>query len=155
MVLCTNGVAINFWHLVSVEKLFPNMERLCEWFIWYSVVQSPIKEVYRVVENRALACEVWYIFQYFCNKCLTNASSAWLGVCSAIKASTIHTEVKQLACTKCHKAFISIGTLENMSLIMDKGHLLAPCVTNYSKQRWLNKGNRKSSISLPTMWQII
>ena len=96
----------------------------------------------------------------FCNKCLTNvcvihASSAWLGVCSAIKASTIHTEVKQLACTKCHKAFISIGTLENMSFIMDKGHLLAPCVTNYSKQRWLNKGNRKSSISLPAMWQII
>ena len=52
---------------------------------------------------------------------------------------TSHTEVKQLTCTKCHKAFIGLGVLENIRFIMKKGHLLAPCVANYSKQRLLEK----------------
>ena len=56
---------------------------------------------------------------------------------------TRHTEVKQLACTKCHKAFISLDVLENIRFIMKKGHLLAPCVTNYSKQRLLEKNQGK------------
>ena len=83
----------------------------------------------------------------FCIQCLTNVckihtSSTWLGVWNAMKPAhkiKRNTKVKQLTCTECHKAFISLSVLENISFIMKKGHLLAPCVTNYSKLKWLEK----------------